>query len=101
VVERVGVEELFARPLHPYTVGLLGSVPRLYSSLEPEAEGRRLQEIPGSVPSMREAITGCTFAPRCPLATDQCRQEPPPLELKRPGHAAACWHSDALEAAHG
>jgi peptide/nickel transport system ATP-binding protein len=101
VVERVGVEELFARPLHPYTVGLLGSVPRLYSSLEPEAEGRRLQEIPGTVPSMREAITGCAFAPRCPLATDQCRQEAPPLELKRPGHAAACWHSDALEAAHG
>jgi oligopeptide/dipeptide ABC transporter ATP-binding protein len=50
---------------------------------------------------MREAITGCAFAPRCPLATDQCRQEAPPLELKRPGHAAACWHSDALEAAHG
>jgi peptide/nickel transport system ATP-binding protein len=101
VVERVGVEELFARPLHPYTLGLLGSVPRLYSSLEPEAEGRRLQEIPGTVPSMRDEIVGCAFAPRCHLATDQCRSEAPPLELKHPGHAAACWNSAMLEAAHG
>jgi peptide/nickel transport system ATP-binding protein len=82
-------------------VGLLGSVPRLYASLEPGADGRRLQEIPGTVPSMREPITGCAFAPRCNLVTDQCRSEAPPLELKRPGHAAACWHSATLEAAHG
>jgi peptide/nickel transport system ATP-binding protein len=101
VVERVAVDELFARPLHPYTLGLLGSVPRLYASLEPEADGRRLQEIPGTVPSMREPITGCAFAPRCSFATGQCRTEAPPLELKHPGHAAACWHSAALEAAHG
>jgi peptide/nickel transport system ATP-binding protein len=101
VVERATAEELFARPLHPYTFGLLGSVPRLYASLEPEADDRRLQEIPGTVPSMREAITGCAFAPRCSLATDQCHREAPPLELKRPGHAAACWNSAALEAARG
>jgi peptide/nickel transport system ATP-binding protein len=101
VVERATAEELFARPLHPYTFGLLGSVPRLYASLEPEADDRRLQEIPGTVPSMREATLGCAFAPRCPLATDQCHREAPPLELKRPGHAAACWNSAALEAARG
>jgi peptide/nickel transport system ATP-binding protein len=100
VVERATVRELFERPLHPYTVGLLGSVPRLYSSLEPEADGQRLQEIPGTVPSMRDEIVGCAFAPRCRLATDRCRSEAPPLEAKRPGHAAACWHSDVLEAAH-
>ena len=66
-----------------------------------QADDRRLQEIPGTVPSMREAIAGCAFAPRCRLATDQCHREAPPLELKRPGHAAACWHSAALEAAYG
>ncbi len=101
VVERATVQELFARPLHPYTVGLLGSVPRLYSSLEPESDGRRLQEIPGTVPSMRDEIEGCAFAPRCRLATDRCRSEAPPLEAKRPGHAAACWNSAMLEAVHG
>ena len=101
VVERVGVDELFARPLHPYTLGLLGSVPRLYESLDPEAAERRLQEIPGTVPSMREPVVGCTFAPRCTLATDRCRTEAPPLEWKRPDHAAACWHSEQLEQAHG
>jgi peptide/nickel transport system ATP-binding protein len=100
VVERAAVEELFTRPLHPYTFGLLGSVPRLYSSLEAGAEERRLQEIPGTVPSMREQVAGCAFAPRCRLATDRCRREAPPLELKRPGHAAACWESAALAAAH-
>jgi peptide/nickel transport system ATP-binding protein len=100
VVERVAVDELFARPLHPYTLGLLGSVPRLYSSLE-QADGQRLQEIPGTVPSMREEISGCAFAPRCRFATDRCHREAPPLEQKRPHHAAACWNSAALEAAHG
>jgi peptide/nickel transport system ATP-binding protein len=98
VVERATVAELFDRPLHPYTFGLLGSVPRLYSSLEGGAE--RLQEIRGTVPSMREQIVGCPFAPRCQLATDRCRRQAPPLEPKRPGHAAACWESAALEAAH-
>ena len=101
VVESAAVEELFGRPLHPYTSGLLGSVPRLYSSLEAGAAERRLQEIPGTVPSMREAIAGCAFAPRCRLATDRCRREAPPLEIKRPGHAAACWESATLAAAHG
>jgi peptide/nickel transport system ATP-binding protein len=101
VVEQATAEELFVRPLHPYTLGLLGSVPRLYASLDPEADGGRLQEIPGTVPSMREAIAGCAFAARCRLASDQCHRETPPLEAKRPGHAAACWHSAALEAADG
>jgi len=100
VVERAPVEVIFTRPLHPYTFGLLGSVPRLYASLEPGAEERRLQEIPGTVPSMREPIVGCAFAPRCRLVTDRCRREAPPLELKHPGHAAACWESAALETAY-
>ena len=102
VVERGEVQALFERPLHPYTVGLLGSVPRLYSSLASEAgddEGD-LREIPGIVPSTREKIAGCAFAPRCPLANDRCRREVPPLELKRPGQAAACWESGRLGVEH-
>ena len=101
VVERAGVEQLFERPRHPYTVGLLGSVPRLYASLESGAAEHRLEEIPGIVPSMREPIVGCAFAPRCPLASERCRLEAPPLEPKAPAHAAACWESDRLEAGHG
>ncbi|MEM7523432.1 MAG: ABC transporter ATP-binding protein [Pseudomonadota bacterium] len=99
VVEQAGVEDLFNHPRHPYTFGLLGSVPRLYSSLEQQGEPERLSEIPGVVPSMREAIIGCAFAERCPLANAQCRTEAPPLTAKRPAHDAACWRSDELETA--
>ena len=53
-----------------------------------------------TVSTSREPIVGCAFAPRCRLATDRCRRQAPPLEVKRPGHAAACWESEALEAAH-
>ena len=104
VVEQGGVHALFERPLHPYTVGLLGSVPRLYSSIATEPGGGDgdddLREIPGIVPSMREDIVGCAFAPRCPIATEVCRREAPPLEEKRPGQAAACWESGRLEMGH-
>ncbi len=98
IVEQARVEELFAHPRHPYTVGLLGAVPKLYSSLEAGAEDGRLQEIAGTVPSMREEIIGCAFAPRCVLATARCREQAPFLELKGPGHAAACWETARLEA---
>jgi peptide/nickel transport system ATP-binding protein len=97
VVEQAAVADLFAHPQHPYTVGLLGAVPELYSSLAPGAEGARLREIAGTVPSMREEILGCAFAPRCFLATDRCRALAPPLEPKQQGHMAACWESARLE----
>ena len=97
VVEQAEVAELFARPLHPYTRGLLGAVPQLYSSLAPDSGNRRLQEIAGTVPSMREAIPGCAFAPRCGFATERCRTAAPTLDIKRDGHAAACWESARLE----
>jgi peptide/nickel transport system ATP-binding protein len=87
-VEEAPVEALFARPLHPYTRGLLGSIPRLADA----AEGRkRLAEIPGMVPSLKEAVPGCLFAPRCPHATAHCAAEYPPLEEETPGHSVACW----------
>ena len=93
-VEEAAVDDLFARPRHPYTEGLLKSIPRLEDA---QAYDRaRLVEIPGMVPSLKEEIAGCLFAPRCAYATEHCRREYPPLEPKAPGHFAACWESDRL-----
>lgn len=88
-VEEADVKELFASPLHPYTRGLMNSMPKL-----DERESKRLEEIPGMVPSLREPIVGCAFAPRCSHATDKCRQVTPVLEQKKSDHFAACWHSE-------
>src|SRR5512134_848901 len=89
-VEEAPVDGLFARPLHPYTKGLLGSIPRLAEAAA--AGGRkRLVEIPGMVPSLKEEVPGCLFAPRCPHATARCGAEYPPLEEKSAGHWVACW----------
>ncbi len=99
-VEEAPVARLFARPHHPYTVGLLGSVPRIDRA--GTAARHRLAEIEGVVPALDQVIAGCRFASRCRLATDRCRREDPPLEAKGPEHLAACWHADrAHEAAHG
>jgi peptide/nickel transport system ATP-binding protein len=86
---------LFRRPLHPYTKGLLASVPRLGTSAT-EDEPDRLAEIRGTVPSLREAMPGCPFADRCTFATDICRSAPPAWEEKEPGHFVACFHADAV-----
>ncbi len=93
--EEAPVGTLFRRPLHPYTRGLLASVPRLGGSL---AEERlpRLAEIAGTVPSLKEEIPGCPFAARCPFATDICAREMPAFEQKEAGHYAACFHSDEV-----
>jgi len=140
-VEEADVEELFGAPLHPYTHGLLASIPHLeVIAGETPAENARLQEIPGLVPALTNlhpyphgllasipqlavmagedagnilangrlkeipglvpALTnlppGCSFAPRCPFADERCRSFFPPYEQKRPGHWAACWHSERL-----
>ena len=100
-VEEATVQDLFDAPCHPYTHGLLQSIPRIeYARLEARGGKRpRLKEIDGVVPSPRDRPNGCLFAPRCTLATDLCRAEYPPLEEKRPGHLAACWHSDRITGA--
>ena len=98
-VEEATVEDLFAVPCHPYTEGLLGSIPRLDRAAA--AESTRLKEITGIVPSLHDLPPGCVFAPRCPLAEERCRKEFPPLEEKRPNHWAACWESDRLMAKAG
>jgi peptide/nickel transport system ATP-binding protein len=94
-VEEAEVGELFARPLHPYTVGLMASIPRLdLLRGEDKADTGRLQEIPGIVPALFALPQGCAFAARCNKVTDICREQRPVYEEKKPGHWAACWNSD-------
>jgi oligopeptide/dipeptide ABC transporter ATP-binding protein len=87
VVERCGVAALFAEPQHPYTIGLLGSIPRL------DLEQERLSAIEGIVPNAAAMPTGCRFNPRCPFAVEKCFTETPPLVQLKPGHFAACWRA--------
>ncbi|MGZ4387853.1 MAG: ABC transporter ATP-binding protein, partial [Gaiellaceae bacterium] len=88
-VEEAPVDELYAAPQHPYTIGLLGAVPR--------AGAQRLQEIPGRVPSLAILPDACAFAPRCPRADETCIAREPPLAPVRPEHAVACVHPGVEE----
>jgi peptide/nickel transport system ATP-binding protein len=102
-VEEAPVAELFARPRHPYTRGLLDSIPKLGAESR-DVEGaprKRLAEIAGTVPSLSEPIVGCAFAPRCSYATPRCREDAPRIEEKAPGHFAACWESERLASGSG
>jgi len=99
-VEETDVMTLFANPRHPYTRGLLASVPSLAIVVGEEAAAERLEEIPGIVPPLHSLPEGCAFAPRCPQAIDKCRQVRPEYEEKRTGHWAACWRSDELYGAN-
>jgi peptide/nickel transport system ATP-binding protein/oligopeptide transport system ATP-binding protein len=87
IVEQASVEDLFADPQHPYTIGLLGSIPRL------EEDRARLATIEGTVPNPAALPVGCRFHPRCPFAIDKCRAEQPPLMEISPGHDVACWRA--------
>jgi peptide/nickel transport system ATP-binding protein len=84
IVERAAVEELFARPQHPYTVGLLGSIPRL------DRQIARLATIEGTVPNMSALPPGCRFSARCPFVSDICVEAPPPMAEITPGHFSRC-----------
>jgi oligopeptide/dipeptide ABC transporter ATP-binding protein len=95
-VEEASADDLFERPGHPYTRGLLGSLPNLEVVARTDARRARLNEIKGMVPSLANLPAGCSFAPRCAFATDQCRAAYPPLEQHRPGHWVACWHAGRL-----
>jgi peptide/nickel transport system ATP-binding protein len=87
-VEEAPVAKLFRAPLHPYTQGLLGAVPKLDSFLR--GATTKLTEIPGQVPSLKQRIEGCVFASRCTFATDLCRAIAPALDAKADQHFAAC-----------
>jgi peptide/nickel transport system ATP-binding protein len=86
VVEEAPVGELFARPRHPYTQGLIRSIPRV----DRAGQKTRLTAIPGVVPSLSELPPGCRFAPRCGFAMPACTRGPPRLREVEPGHKVAC-----------
>ncbi len=90
VVEEAPVSLLFRKPLHPYTEGLMMSIPHL------EGKRRRLHVIDGTIPNLLELPPGCRFNPRCPYAEEICRQKEPPLIEMEPGRLAACWRGGAL-----
>ncbi|MET3899519.1 peptide/nickel transport system ATP-binding protein [Devosia sp. UYZn731] len=93
-VEEASIYDLFDRPFHPYTIGLMGAVPGRGASSQ---AGDRLADIAGTVPPLWELPKGCAFAPRCPGASARCLEERPPFTEKRPGHWVACWeHDDAV-----
>ena len=90
IVERSTVNDLFAKPLHPYTRGLFGSIVRV------DRQQDRLQAIEGNVPASTNLPQGCRFKTRCPLAFDKCDEEPPLTEIE-PGRFSACWLADELK----
>jgi oligopeptide/dipeptide ABC transporter ATP-binding protein len=85
VVEKAGVRELFREPAHPYTMGLLGSIPKL------NEDSKRLQSIEGVVPSPFNMPKGCRFSPRCGHAMDICREREPVFAKIADGHHVSCW----------
>lgn len=96
-VEEAPVDVLFASPSHPYTRGLLAAMPDLDSPVD--AAHRRLAEIPGMVPSLKQAATGCRFAPRCAIAEERCHRGLPalsPIIADSPGHLAACFLANGM-----
>jgi peptide/nickel transport system ATP-binding protein/oligopeptide transport system ATP-binding protein len=87
VVEYSQADEIFSEPLHPYTKGLMKSVPRLRGAFK----GERLYAIPGNVPTFKDMPLGCTFNPRCPEVMDICRAQFPPVFYPRAGREVSCW----------
>jgi oligopeptide transport system ATP-binding protein len=92
IVERGSVKDIYARPRHPYTIGLLGSLPRLDASIH-----EQLSSIEGLPPDLVAPPPGCPFAPRCDYALDRCLTENPTLESVGRDHLAACWNLEATQ----
>ena len=90
IVEEATADQLFETPRHPYTVGLMHSMPRLGPAVRD-----RLTPIVGAPPDLVSPPKGCRFAPRCPLRIEQCEEQPPRVEIE-PGHRVACWRSDEV-----
>ena len=95
-VEEASAKDLFECPGHPYTKGLLGSIPNVEVAAHTRTRRARLNEIKGMVPSLSNLPKGCTYAPRCALASEECRASYPPLLQYRPGHWVACWHAEQV-----
>jgi oligopeptide transport system ATP-binding protein len=90
IVEEAEVVELFTHPVHPYTIGLLGSLP----ALDAHQHGTELSSVPGQPPDMHVLPVGCPFHPRCEFTVERCTGEMPPLETVSDGHRTACWRKD-------
>jgi peptide/nickel transport system ATP-binding protein len=95
VIEEAPVEKLFGRPSHPYTKGLIRSIPRIDKAATRKT---RLEAIAGVVPSLLDPPPGCRFAPRCPYAIASCREAVPPLREIEPGHRVACARAEEVMA---
>jgi oligopeptide/dipeptide ABC transporter ATP-binding protein len=95
-VEEALVDDLFERPAHPYTRGLLASIPQIDATARADPARTRLSEIKGMVPMLSRLPPGCAFAPRCGFATEVCRAAFPPPTLLRDNHVVACWHANRL-----
>ncbi|MCI3922984.1 ABC transporter ATP-binding protein [Paenibacillus sp. TRM 82003] len=91
IVEEADVESLFERPMHPYTKGLLRSMPKVNGD-----RFEKLESIPGTVPSLFRVPTGCRFAGRCPHVDRQCVEQAPELVPATDGHLVRCWHAEAI-----
>jgi oligopeptide/dipeptide ABC transporter ATP-binding protein len=85
IVEVAPVRDLYKHPLHPYSQGLLSSIPRM------DQPDKKLESIPGSVPNLIYPPTGCRFHPRCPHAMPICKETRPPMTLEAEGHTVACY----------
>jgi peptide/nickel transport system ATP-binding protein len=96
MVEQATAGELFARPLHPYTRGLLRALPRADSDVEVAGGRPKLAEIPGIVPALTRPTPGCAFAPRCDFVVERCRTSGPPLMEVASSHLAACWEASRV-----
>jgi peptide/nickel transport system ATP-binding protein len=96
MVEQAAAIELFARPLHPYTRGLLRALPRADDQVEVAGERPKLAEIPGIVPTLSRPISGCAFAARCDFVVDRCRTTAPALLDAGGSHLVACWEADRV-----
>jgi oligopeptide transport system ATP-binding protein len=95
IVEQAPVDDLYERPLHPYTLGLLNAIPKV-----DQRDQERLASIDGLPPDLRQPATGCPFAPRCPYRIDRCTAERPPLLVSGANRASACWRWEELQHVH-
>lgn len=95
IIEQAPVEDLYERPLHPYTLGLLHAIPTL-----DQRNQERLASIEGMPPDLRRPATGCPFAPRCPYVFEKCLQAVPVLQPVGPQHMSACWRAEDLRKVH-
>jgi peptide/nickel transport system ATP-binding protein len=96
MVEQASAGELFGRPLHPYTRGLLRALPRADDDGDAGSVRPKLAEIPGIVPDLSRPIAGCAFAPRCGFVVDRCRTEAPGLVKADNSHPVACWEAQRV-----